>query len=56
MAVSPNNPVVSGRMTANLDGEFVVVLIGMRVSTSCGRTQVVAGVRGDATDDPATVP
>jgi RNA polymerase sigma-54 factor len=26
------NPVVSGRMTANLDGEFVVFLIGMRIN------------------------
>jgi Monooxygenase af470-like len=32
MAMSPKNPVVSGRMTANLDGEFVVFLIGMRIN------------------------
>jgi Domain of unknown function (DUF4188) len=28
----PKNPVVPGRMTANLDGEFVVFLIGMRIN------------------------
>jgi len=26
------NPVVPGRMTADLDGEFVVLLIGMRIN------------------------
>jgi hypothetical protein len=30
----PKNPVVPGRMTANLDGEFVVFLIGMRINKS----------------------
>lgn len=28
----PRNPVVSGRMTADIDGEFVVFLIGMRIN------------------------
>lgn len=30
--MSRKNPVLSGRMTANLDGEFVVFLIGMRIN------------------------
>lgn len=28
----PSNPVIPGRMTADLDGEFVVFLIGMRIN------------------------
>jgi Monooxygenase af470-like len=28
----PRNKVISGRMTANLDGEFVILLIGMRIN------------------------
>ncbi|HET6214369.1 MAG TPA: hypothetical protein VFE14_16005, partial [Micromonosporaceae bacterium] len=48
------NPVVPGRMTADLDGEFVVFLIGMRINKpGVCRGAPAGGAEGRSIGGPA---